>query len=92
VLEQGGGGGGRGGHIFIGDVRHLGLLETFHTSVELHRAGGWQPAGELRERCGSGWDKSRSWSSTLSFPGADGAQPSHPSVEIEPKRGWIATN
>ncbi|MDQ1349948.1 MAG: hypothetical protein QG657_249 [Acidobacteriota bacterium] len=29
-----------GGHIFIGDVRSLPLLKTFHASVELSRAGG----------------------------------------------------
>ncbi len=26
------------GHIFVGDIRHLGLLDTFHASVQLHRA------------------------------------------------------
>jgi len=27
-----------GGHIFIGDVRNLSLLDAYHTSVQLHRA------------------------------------------------------
>jgi amino acid adenylation domain-containing protein len=38
------------GHIFIGDVRSLPLLEAFHTSVELHRAGPSLTVSELRER------------------------------------------
>jgi ubiquinone/menaquinone biosynthesis C-methylase UbiE len=29
-----------GGHIFIGDVRSLGLLEAYHTSVEMEKLGG----------------------------------------------------
>ncbi|MET9831649.1 amino acid adenylation domain-containing protein [Streptomyces sp. NPDC006385] len=28
-----------GGAVFVGDVRHLALLETFHTDVELHQPG-----------------------------------------------------
>jgi amino acid adenylation domain-containing protein len=39
-----------GGHIFVGDVRRLGLLEAFHTSVELSRAGNTTRKEELRER------------------------------------------
>jgi amino acid adenylation domain-containing protein len=37
-----------GGHIFIGDVRSLPLLETFHTSVELTRASASVPMDKLR--------------------------------------------
>ena len=39
-----------GGAIFIGDVRNLDLLETFHTSVELLRAQDAITTEELRER------------------------------------------
>ncbi|HSF31102.1 MAG TPA: amino acid adenylation domain-containing protein [Candidatus Tectomicrobia bacterium] len=39
-----------GGHIFVGDVRCLSLLEHFHTSVELHRAAPALTLTQLRER------------------------------------------
>jgi SAM-dependent methyltransferase/acyl carrier protein len=39
-----------GGFIFVGDVRSLPLLEAFHASVELYRAGDDLPNSRLRER------------------------------------------
>ncbi len=36
-----------GGSVFIGDVRHLALLEAFHTSVQLHQAPRSLPCSEL---------------------------------------------
>ncbi|HEY7076990.1 MAG TPA: amino acid adenylation domain-containing protein, partial [Solirubrobacteraceae bacterium] len=39
-----------GGAIFVGDVRHLGLLEAFHATVELQRATPSLPAARLLER------------------------------------------
>ncbi|HEX2271266.1 MAG TPA: amino acid adenylation domain-containing protein, partial [Pyrinomonadaceae bacterium] len=39
-----------GGHIFIGDIRSLPLLETFHASVQLHQAADSVSKSELRER------------------------------------------
>ena len=36
-----------GGHVFVGDVRSLPMLETFHAAVALHRAGPETPAGEV---------------------------------------------
>src|SRR5262249_25463849 len=39
-----------GGHIFIGDVRSLPLLEAFHTSVALHRAEDGLSVADLRSR------------------------------------------
>jgi amino acid adenylation domain-containing protein len=38
----------RGGAVFVGGVRRLGLLEAFHTSVELERAPGEMSARVLR--------------------------------------------
>ncbi|MDM9580254.1 non-ribosomal peptide synthetase [Nostoc sp. GT001] len=40
----------QGGYIFIGDVRSLPLLETFHTSVQLYQAADTLPIEELRQR------------------------------------------
>jgi ubiquinone/menaquinone biosynthesis C-methylase UbiE/acyl carrier protein len=39
-----------GGRIFLGDVRSLPLLETFHTSVELHHASDRLSIAALKER------------------------------------------
>lgn len=39
-----------GGTIFIGDVRHLGLLPTFHSAVQLSRAAATINVGQLRRR------------------------------------------
>ena len=39
-----------GGRIFVGDVRHLGLLRTFHSSVQLERAAPDVSVQELQNR------------------------------------------
>jgi SAM-dependent methyltransferase len=39
-----------GGRIFIGDVKHLGLLPLFHTTVQLPRAERTTSLGELKKR------------------------------------------
>jgi amino acid adenylation domain-containing protein len=39
-----------GGHIFVGDVRHLGLLSVFHSAVQLAKAGATVSVGQLQRR------------------------------------------
>ncbi|MGH6820721.1 MAG: methyltransferase, partial [Methylocella sp.] len=39
-----------GGSLFVGDVLNLNLLETFHTSVQVHRAQDADTATQLRRR------------------------------------------
>src|SRR5262249_49607572 len=39
-----------GGKIFLGDVRHLGLLAMFHSAVQLGKAAATVSVGQLRER------------------------------------------
>ena len=39
-----------GGHVFIGDVRHLGLLSMFHSAVQLSQAPAGMNVGQLRSR------------------------------------------
>lgn len=39
-----------GGHIFVGDVRHRGLLEIFHSSLEIARTTPSTPADVVRQR------------------------------------------
>jgi amino acid adenylation domain-containing protein len=40
----------QGGRVFIGDIRHLGLLDAFHSSVQLRRAPDESSVGQLRQR------------------------------------------
>jgi amino acid adenylation domain-containing protein len=40
----------RGGHVFIGDVRSYPLLEAYHTSVQLYKAGEETLLADLRRR------------------------------------------
>jgi len=39
-----------GGKIFVGDVRHLGLLPMFHAAVQLNKAAATVSVGQLRNR------------------------------------------
>ncbi|HEU0150127.1 MAG TPA: amino acid adenylation domain-containing protein, partial [Bradyrhizobium sp.] len=39
-----------GGRIFVGDIRHFGLLPSFHTSIQAARAGADARAEEIRNR------------------------------------------
>ena len=39
-----------GGHVLVGDVINLALLETFHTSVQLHRAASSDTCEQVRRR------------------------------------------
>ncbi|MEU6508501.1 amino acid adenylation domain-containing protein [Streptomyces sp. NPDC046942] len=50
VLDQAVAAVGDEGAVFVGDVRNLALLETFHTDVELHRAPAKLTAARLRAR------------------------------------------
>ena len=45
------------GHIFVGDVRSLPLLEAYHASVQLYKAAGKISVGEVRERIRRGQQK-----------------------------------
>src|SRR5207237_4367711 len=43
-----------GGHVFIGDVRSLPLLQVLHTSIELSKADDSTTTEQLRERAQAG--------------------------------------
>jgi amino acid adenylation domain-containing protein len=49
----------RGGHIFVGDVRSLPLLEAHHTSVQLYKAAGEMSVEELRKHIRQGQQKEK---------------------------------
>jgi amino acid adenylation domain-containing protein/non-ribosomal peptide synthase protein (TIGR01720 family) len=77
------------GHIFVGDVRSLPLLEAFHASVELYRAPPSQPIRDLRERVRNRVNQEQE---LAVHPGFFNALRDHlpqiRKVEIQPKRGW----
>jgi natural product biosynthesis luciferase-like monooxygenase protein len=79
-----------GGTIFVGDVRHLGLLEAFHTSVEVARAAADTSRTELRQRIR---DRIENDAELVIAPAFfDAVQATIPrisNVTIEPKRGRL---
>lgn len=77
-----------GGAFFIGDVRHLGLLETFSISVETHQAPDAMPASQLLERAR---ERMASEQELVLAPdffyGMRGPVPRVSEVIVQPKRG-----
>ena len=77
-----------GGRVFVGDVRNLGLLEAFHSSVQLHAAPDSLPAGRLRERIRRKAAQERELLiDPAFFPALTGRFPSIERVEMHVKRG-----
>jgi amino acid adenylation domain-containing protein len=80
-----------GGHVFVGDVRSLGLWEAFHTSVELARAGAATGRDELREAVARRLRQEQElviapeW-----FEGMQSRIDGLTAVEAQIKRGWSA--
>jgi len=79
----------RPGHIFVGDVRSLRLLEAFYTSVELEAAPALMSTGEFRGRVRERMGRDQELVVDPAFfraiqehlPGIQG-------VQIQLKRGW----
>ncbi|HEY6801976.1 MAG TPA: amino acid adenylation domain-containing protein [Pyrinomonadaceae bacterium] len=77
-----------GGSVFIGDVRSLPLLETFHATVELHKAEGRLSSAQLRQRIQRRVDQEEELViDPRFFMGLKSQLPRISSVRIEPKRG-----
>jgi amino acid adenylation domain-containing protein len=78
-----------GGRIFVGDVRSLPLLETFHTSVEVERAEASLSLGQLRQRIERrGRDEKELVIDPGFFLALQERLPEISRVEVMPKRGW----
>ena len=77
-----------GGTLFLGDVRHLGLHELFHTAVQLFQAAPDVSASRLRQRIAQQVTQEQE---LLVSPGFFAALqrrvPAIVSVQIQPKRG-----
>src|SRR5262249_25602458 len=77
-----------GGCIFLGDIRSEPLLETFHTSLQLHKAPDSLPIAELRERIKHGVALERDVALAPGwFIALQERSPAISWVEITPKRG-----
>jgi amino acid adenylation domain-containing protein len=77
-----------GGAIFVGDVRNLALLETFHAAVERARGDGTSNRQELRGRVQRAMiDENELVVHPRFFTALRGASPQITGVEIAPKRG-----
>jgi len=77
-----------GGKIFVGDVRNLELLETFHASVELSRAAASQSVEQVRQRMQSEiTEESELVIAPAFFTALKQHLPEISWVEVLPKRG-----
>src|SRR5262249_41651102 len=78
-----------GGTVFVGDVRHLSLLEAFHTSVEVFRAPPGARCEALRATVAKRVLQERELALAPSFFTEIVARwPRVRSVRLEAKRGW----
>jgi amino acid adenylation domain-containing protein len=77
-----------GGKIFIGDVRHLGLLAMFHSAVQLSKAAATLSVGQLRKRIARavGQEKELVIDPQF-FQELPGRLPGISAVEVQLKRG-----
>jgi 2-polyprenyl-3-methyl-5-hydroxy-6-metoxy-1,4-benzoquinol methylase len=79
---------GDGGHIFIGDVRNLALLEALHASLELHRAPDSLACEELQARIARACKSEQELIVDPSFfVELAREEPRITGVRVEPKRG-----
>ncbi len=78
-----------GGHVFLGDLRSLPLLEAFHRMVESRRGGPELPADQLGARIRRQMAKEQE---LVLDPGIFDALAEHlpaiVGIEVQPKRGW----
>ena len=79
-----------GGHIFIGDVRNLALLETFHAAVELERSNAGRTTADVKERVRQRIaEESELVIDPRWFIRFQRAHPRIQRVKIEPRRGRL---
>jgi acyl carrier protein len=77
-----------GGRIFIGDAVNLAMLETLQTSLQLFRAGGDAPVGQVRERIRQEVGKERDLAVGPGlFPALAHEHPEIAHVQVIPRRG-----
>lgn len=79
-----------GGRIFLGDAVNMAMLETFQTSLQLHRAPDDAPVGQLRSRIRQEVAKERDLAVGPGlFPALMAAHPRIAHVQVMPRRGRL---
>ena len=79
-----------GGTLYLGDVRHLGLHEAFHTAVQVFQAAPDVSASRLRQRIAQQVSQEQELLvSPAFFAALQRRVPEIRSVEIQPKRGRL---
>ncbi|MGH9332371.1 MAG: amino acid adenylation domain-containing protein, partial [Vicinamibacteria bacterium] len=77
-----------GGYVFLGDVRHLGLGEAFHTAVQLHQAGTETTTDRLWSRARLRFEQEQELLvSPDLFRSLRSRLPRVKAVRVQPKRG-----
>lgn len=78
-----------GGKIFIGDVRHLGLLSMFHSAVQFSKAAATITAEQLRKRVARALTQEKELLiDPQFFEALPGHLPGISAVDVQLKRGW----
>lgn len=78
-----------GGFVYVGDVRHLGLLQAFHLSVQMQRADGNASAASIRELSARRMEQETELVVAPSlFTDLEGEWEKVCRVEVAPKQGW----
>lgn len=79
----------RGGSIFLGDIRHYGLLATFHSAVQLGKAAANVRVGQLKSRIARAIEQEKELViDPRFFLDLPGRIPRIGDVRVELKRGW----
>ena len=79
-----------GGRIFLGDIRHLGLLTAFHTSVQLAKAPAGLSIAQLRKQIAQAVDREKELViDPQLFRALPGNLPGIASAQIQLKRGRV---
>jgi amino acid adenylation domain-containing protein len=82
---------GPGGTIFVGDIRHLGLLPMFHSAVQLSKAAATISVGQLRKRIARAMAQENELVIDPEFFQAlPATMPEISAVEVQLKRGRVA--
>jgi amino acid adenylation domain-containing protein len=82
---------GPGGRIFLGDIRHLGLLPMFHSAAQLSKAAATLSVGQLRKRIARAMMQEKELViDPQFFPLLPGRVPGISAVDVQLKRGRAA--
>jgi SAM-dependent methyltransferase/acyl carrier protein len=77
-----------GGHLFIGDIRNLDLLTTFHVTVAMHRGSRSETVASIQRKVARAVEEERELAlAPVFFDALAKRLPDLTALEIQPKRG-----